>query len=93
MKLQKNQSKGRKRKKNELNIFLMFTIRTVVLDKLNNIVKEFVYRVSKLQGFSENTCKSAGGKIFTFGSYQLGVHGSGKIEFFYFLFFVSMSES
>ncbi|EIE77401.1 hypothetical protein RO3G_02105 [Rhizopus delemar RA 99-880] len=41
------------------------------------IVKEFVYKVSKLQGLSESVARSAGGKIFTFGSYQLGVHGAG----------------
>lgn len=50
----------------------------MVLNKLNRIVKEFVYKVSKLQGLSESVAKSAGGKIFTFGSYQLGVHGAGK---------------
>ncbi|KAG1570252.1 hypothetical protein G6F50_005660 [Rhizopus delemar] len=51
--------------------------RIVVLNKLNRIVKEFVYKVSKLQGLSESVARSAGGKIFTFGSYQLGVHGAG----------------
>ncbi|KAI9268691.1 Poly(A) polymerase pla1 [Sporodiniella umbellata] len=50
--------------------------RIIVLKKLNSIVKEFVYKVSKLQGLSESEAKSAGGKIFTFGSYQLGVHGA-----------------
>ncbi|CAO3649806.1 unnamed protein product [Cunninghamella blakesleeana] len=41
------------------------------------MVKEFVYRVSKMKGFPDTLAKEAGGKIFTFGSYRLGVHGSG----------------
>jgi poly(A) polymerase len=49
----------------------------VVLSKLNQIVKEFVYRVSKMKKFSEAMAREAGGKIFTFGSYRLGVHGPG----------------
>ncbi|KAI8976870.1 Poly(A) polymerase central domain-containing protein [Pilobolus umbonatus] len=51
--------------------------RVVVLGKLNKMVKEFVYRVSKLKGFPEPLAKEAGGKIFTYGSYRLGVHGTG----------------
>jgi len=52
-------------------------LREVVLSKLNQIVKEFVYRVSKMKKFSEAMAREAGGKIFTFGSYRLGVHGPG----------------
>ncbi|KAL1932566.1 hypothetical protein VTP01DRAFT_8244 [Rhizomucor pusillus] len=51
--------------------------RVVVLGKLNKLVKEFVYRVSKMKGFPDSLAKEAGGKIFTFGSYRLGVHGAG----------------
>lgn len=51
--------------------------REVVLSKLNQIVKEFVYRVGKLKGKSDAVAREAGGKIFTFGSYRLGVHGPG----------------
>lgn len=44
------------------------------------MVKEFVYRVSKMKGFPDSLAREAGGKIFTFGSYRLGVHGSGRIS-------------
>ncbi|CAO3638271.1 unnamed protein product [Mucor fragilis] len=51
--------------------------RITVLNKLNFMVKDFVYRVGIKQGLSEQQAKSAGGKIFTFGSYKLGVHNTG----------------
>ena len=55
-----------------------FTLfRVIVLEKLNQLVKEFVFRVSKLKGMSESAAKKAGGKIFTFGSYRLGAHMAG----------------
>jgi poly(A) polymerase len=40
-------------------------------------VKKFVYQVSIARGLSEASASAAGGKIFTFGSYRLGVHGPG----------------
>lgn len=33
--------------------------------------------LSDLQGKSEQEAREVGGKIFTFGSYRLGVHGKG----------------
>ncbi|KAI9482880.1 MAG: Poly(A) polymerase central domain-containing protein [Benjaminiella poitrasii] len=51
--------------------------RIAVLNKLDALVKDFVYRVGRLQGLTEEEAKSAGGKIFTFGSYKLGVHNAG----------------
>ncbi|KAI9271438.1 Poly(A) polymerase central domain-containing protein [Sporodiniella umbellata] len=51
--------------------------RVVVLGKLNKLVKDFVYKVSKLKGFPDSLAREAGGKIFTYGSYRLGVHGAG----------------
>ncbi|KAI8967549.1 Poly(A) polymerase central domain-containing protein [Mycotypha africana] len=51
--------------------------RVVVLGKLDKLVKEFVYKVSKLKGFPDSLAREAGGKIFTYGSYRLGVHGAG----------------
>jgi poly(A) polymerase len=56
------------------------------LGKLDKLVKEFVYRVSKMKGFPDALAKEAGGKIFTFGSYRLGVHGAGKYIVVSFIF-------
>ncbi|KAG0235721.1 polynucleotide adenylyltransferase [Actinomortierella wolfii] len=48
----------------------------IVLGKLDKMVKEFVYRVTSKK-VPEAIAREAGGKIFTFGSYRLGVHTSG----------------
>lgn len=52
-------------------------VRQVVLGKIDKLVKEFVYRSSLKHKFSEELAAACGGKIFTFGSYRLGAHGSG----------------
>ncbi|TVY46581.1 Poly(A) polymerase [Lachnellula occidentalis] len=52
--------------------------RTVVLQSLQSITEEFVRKVSRAQGLSENVVKNAGGKIFTYGSFRLGVFGPGS---------------
>ncbi|GJJ76201.1 poly(A) polymerase [Entomortierella parvispora] len=52
--------------------------REIVLGKLDKLVKEFVYLVSIKRNQGEAIAREAGGKIFTFGSYRLGVHGSGS---------------
>jgi poly(A) polymerase len=41
-------------------------------------VKKFVRKVSLSRGLSEAAADAAGGRIFTFGSYRLGVHGPGS---------------
>ncbi|PWN41576.1 Poly(A) polymerase [Ceraceosorus guamensis] len=52
-------------------------LREVVLGKISGMVKDFVYRASIARGFSESAAQAAGGKVFAFGSYRLGVHGPG----------------
>jgi poly(A) polymerase len=51
--------------------------REIVLDRLATLVKSFVRAVSLARGLSEAAAESAGGKIFPFGSYRLGVYGPG----------------
>lgn len=51
--------------------------REIVLGRLASLVKRFVHKISLARGLSEEAATAAGGKIFTFGSYRLGVHGPG----------------
>ncbi len=51
--------------------------REVVLGRIAALVKNFVFKISKDKGMSDAAASAAGGKIFTFGSYRLGVHGPG----------------
>ncbi|KAJ7248448.1 Poly(A) polymerase central domain-containing protein [Mycena rebaudengoi] len=51
--------------------------REIVLSRVAALVKKFVRTVSMSRGLSEAAATAAGGKIFTFGSYRLGVHGPG----------------
>lgn len=53
-------------------------VREVVLGKVDAMVKDFVYRASLSHGMSDSIARTSGGKIFTFGSYRLGVHGPGS---------------
>ncbi|KZV76021.1 poly-A polymerase [Peniophora sp. CONT] len=52
--------------------------REIVLGRVAALVKTFVKKVSIMRGFTEAAAEAAGGKIFTFGSYRLGVHGPGS---------------
>lgn len=52
--------------------------REIVLGRLASLVKRFVTRIGIKQGLSQAAAEASGGKIFTFGSYRLGVHGPGS---------------
>lgn len=52
--------------------------RVEVLNVLQKLVEEFVFLVSKKKNMSDGMARDAGGKIFTFGSYRLGVYGPGS---------------
>ncbi|KXN89469.1 Poly(A) polymerase pla1 [Leucoagaricus sp. SymC.cos] len=52
-------------------------LREIVLGRIDELVKKFVRKVTIQRGLSESAANAAGGKIFTFGSYRLGVHGPG----------------
>lgn len=51
--------------------------RLAVLGKLNNFVKEWIAEISELKNLPPSAISCVGGKIFTFGSYRLGVHTKG----------------
>lgn len=51
--------------------------RVAVLATIQKVTTEFVKHVGKLKGLSDSVLQNAGGKVFTFGSYRLGVYGPG----------------
>ncbi|XP_041106893.1 poly(A) polymerase gamma-like [Polyodon spathula] len=51
--------------------------RLVVLGKLNDLVKEWIAEISETKNLPLSASANVGGKIFTFGSYRLGVHTKG----------------
>lgn len=46
-----------------------------VLTHIQRVVEEFIRRVGKQKGLDQAVIDKMGGKVFTFGSYALGVHG------------------
>ncbi|PLB48137.1 poly(A) polymerase Pap [Aspergillus steynii IBT 23096] len=52
--------------------------RKQVLQLLQRCALEFVKLVSRKKGLSPAAVEAAGGKIFTYGSYRLGVYGPGS---------------
>jgi poly(A) polymerase len=52
-------------------------VREDALGILDLVVKAWVRRVYRHKRFPEFMCEEATSKIFTFGSYRLGVHGPG----------------
>uniref|UniRef100_A0A2K5QHB2 Poly(A) polymerase n=1 Tax=Cebus imitator TaxID=2715852 RepID=A0A2K5QHB2_CEBIM len=51
--------------------------RILILGKLNNLVKEWIREISESKNLPQSVIENVGGKIFTFGSYRLGVHTKG----------------
>ncbi|XP_030071101.1 poly(A) polymerase alpha isoform X3 [Microcaecilia unicolor] len=51
--------------------------RILILGKLNNLVKEWIRELSEAKNLPQSVIENVGGKIFTFGSYRLGVHTKG----------------
>ncbi|XP_054758366.2 poly(A) polymerase beta-like [Lytechinus pictus] len=51
--------------------------RLIVLGKLDQIVKDWIRQVAEDKNIPPNIADTVGGKIYTFGSYRLGVHTKG----------------
>jgi len=51
--------------------------RMVILGKLNKLALEWIVQTSLSKNMPESVAKTVGGKIFTFGSFRLGVHTKG----------------
>lgn len=51
-----------------------------MLQLLQRVAVEFVKVVSRKKGLSPAAVEAAGGKIFSFGSYRLGVYGPGELS-------------
>ncbi|XP_046676450.1 poly(A) polymerase type 3 [Homalodisca vitripennis] len=51
--------------------------RMEILCKLNTLVKEWIKEVSISKNMPDSVADQVGGKIYTFGSYRLGVHHKG----------------
>lgn len=52
-------------------------LRAKVLNELQKMTLQFVTAVGLKKNMPEQTAKESGGKIFTYGSYRLGVYGPG----------------
>ncbi|XP_020088813.1 nuclear poly(A) polymerase 4-like isoform X3 [Ananas comosus] len=51
--------------------------RVEVLGEIGKIVKEWVKKLTRQRGYTDQMVEDANAIIFTFGSYRLGVHGPG----------------
>lgn len=58
--------------KNNVSFFRM-----EVLSRLNEMVKEWIIEMSLARNMPREVAEQVGGKIYTFGSYRLGVHSRG----------------
>lgn len=55
-------------------------LRVKVLNELQKMTTQFVTAVGLKKNMPEQTAKESGGKIFTYGSYRLGVYGPGMLS-------------
>ncbi|KAF2200177.1 Poly(A) polymeras-like protein [Delitschia confertaspora ATCC 74209] len=49
-----------------------------ILNHFQKVSEEFIRRAGKAKGLAQSVIDNSGGKIFTFGSYALGVYGPGS---------------
>ena len=62
--------------------------RLTVIAHLKSVTQAFVRHIGQRKGLPQSLLDSAGGTVFTFGSYRLGVYGPGQppitVMFIYF---------
>lgn len=58
--------------------WMVHSRRNDVLARLQRLLHQLVQIVGKEKGLSAEILKEAGGKVFTYGSYRLGVYGPGS---------------
>jgi poly(A) polymerase len=56
--------------------------RKKVLAHMQKVTEEFVRHVGKSKGLAPSVIQDAGGQVFTYGSYRLGVYGPGTLTVF-----------
>ena len=56
------------------------TKRIKILSQINLLAKEFVQKVSEQKKIPPEAAALLNGKVFTFGSFRLGVHTRGKTD-------------
>ncbi|KAF2757026.1 Poly(A) polymerase papa [Pseudovirgaria hyperparasitica] len=52
--------------------------RVEILNTFQKVTEEFVKLVGRNKGLAQSAIDNAGGKVFTYGSYRLGVYGPGS---------------
>lgn len=67
-------------------------LRQEVMGRLDTLVKLWVRKVTEQLNMGEHLLAEANAKIYTFGSYRLGVHlpGAGKLEVIYLSFVICL---
>lgn len=58
-------------------IYIYVLFRMEVLRKVNELAKKWIKEVSVQKNMPPSSAEHVGGKIYTFGSYRLGVHNKG----------------
>lgn len=50
----------------------------IALEKIETLLKQFVYKICKKSGSTDEAANEAGCKLYTFGSFSLGAHFAGN---------------